>query len=67
MERLLIAAVIAGFSIIIMPSCGNEKKQENPVSKTEHYQCPMKCTQEIFDKPGACSSCGMDLEKISEL
>jgi hypothetical protein len=28
------------------------------------YQCPMH-PEEISDKPGQCSKCGMDLEKIT--
>ena len=27
------------------------------------YQCPMH-PEEISDKPGSCSKCGMDLEKV---
>ena len=27
------------------------------------YQCPMD-KEEISDKPGTCSKCGMDLEKV---
>ena len=28
------------------------------------YQCPMH-PEEVSDKPGQCSKCGMDLEKIT--
>jgi hypothetical protein len=29
----------------------------------ESYICPMKCTSEIFSKPGRCPVCNMELEK----
>lgn len=63
---LLLVAMIFGLTAMI--SCGSEeKKQEKSTEvKTEQYQCPMKCTEEIFDKPGACSVCGMELEKITK-
>lgn len=28
------------------------------------YQCPMKCGGKIYDKPGQCEECGMDLEIV---
>jgi hypothetical protein len=69
MTRFTLVALIAIFSVSIFPSCGNEKKQEAPAAKGEHnqYQCPMKCTEEMFDKPGTCPSCGMELKKVNEL
>jgi hypothetical protein len=32
----------------------------------DQYQCPMKCTEEVFTKPGTCPVCKMDLEKVSK-
>jgi hypothetical protein len=32
-------------------------------SAGEEYECPMKCDRLIFDKPGKCPVCGMELEK----
>lgn len=53
---------------VIFVSCGgSEKKEEAPHEvATDQYQCPMKCTEEVFDKPGQCSVCGMELEKITK-
>lgn len=39
-------------------------KQEHP-AEAEQYQCPMKCTEEKFEKPGTCPVCKMDLEKVA--
>ena len=60
---------IGFITTIILPACGSaEKKTDtNPVQTTkQEYQCPMKCTEEIFNKPGVCPECGMELEKISK-
>lgn len=64
---LILSTFIFGL-LLIVPGCsGNDKKtEENPALQTkEQYQCPMKCTEEIFDKPGNCPVCGMELEKIT--
>ena len=63
---MLLVALICGSAAIV--SCGDgDKKQETPVEVAkEQYQCPMKCTEEIFDKPGQCKVCGMELEKITK-
>ncbi len=51
---LFVAVVLSATTIV---SCGSEeKKQEAPAEvATEHYQCPMKCTEEILDKPSVIS------------
>ena len=67
-KNALILFVALVFSCLAIVSCGSEeKKQEAPTEvATEHYQCPMKCTEEVLDKPGQCSVCGMELEKITK-
>jgi Heavy metal binding domain len=63
--RFYLLTVVA---VILIPSCGNSNQKANTPEKVvvkDQYQCPMKCTQEIFDKPGSCSVCGMELEKIA--
>ena len=53
-------------------SCGNnskENKNENSTGQTETamYQCPMKCEgDKMYDKPGTCPVCKMDLELVSK-
>lgn len=66
-QAFLLFATIALVSTTFV-SCGSaEKKQEAPVETAkEQYQCPMKCTEEILDKPGTCTVCGMELEKITK-
>lgn len=66
-QTLILSIVIAVLSTTFV-SCGSgEKKTEAPVETAkEQYQCPMKCTEEILDKPGTCTVCGMELEKITK-
>ncbi len=64
----LLFFVLGTFTISGIIACGGEeKKQVVPAEVAkEQYQCPMKCTEEIYDKPGQCSVCGMELEKITK-
>ncbi|MCK6648100.1 MAG: hypothetical protein L6Q66_00445 [Bacteroidia bacterium] len=50
---------------MVNTGCSGSKTENNEQKAAEQYQCPMKCTEEIFAKPGSCPVCGMDLEKIS--
>ena len=43
----------------------NEKKIHRD-RVADRYICPMKCTEQIFDEPGNCPKCGMELVKITE-
>ena len=67
-KTTLIILTVAAFTGIALTGCaGAEKKQDTPTEAvTEGYQCPMKCTEEIFLKPDTCKVCGMDLEKITK-
>jgi hypothetical protein len=52
-------------SVCPLVGCGSDaKKQEHPAS-SEQYQCPMKCTEEIFTEPGTCPVCKMELEQVA--
>lgn len=51
--------------VLITPSCSGSKTENKDQKVAEQYQCPMKCTEEVSDKPGKCSVCEMDLEKIN--
>jgi hypothetical protein len=66
-QALILTAFIFCSLVLIQGCSGKDKKtqenQEQPVK--EQYQCPMKCTEEKFDKPGNCPVCGMELEKIT--
>jgi hypothetical protein len=66
----VILSVLVGFLTCwpILTGCSEGKKREkSPVEKTiNRYKCPMECTGEIFEKPGKCPNCGMELIKITE-
>jgi Cu+-exporting ATPase len=53
--------------------CGSNKQQEKPIvilpeNAQSKYYCPMHCEGEkVYDKPGSCPVCGMDLVKAPEL
>lgn len=68
MKKHSLMMLFVCLSIIATVGCaGGEKKQDAPTDVTkEEYQCPMKCTEELFDKPDTCKVCGMDLEKITK-
>jgi Cu2+-exporting ATPase len=66
-QALILGAFI--LTSIIGQGCGGSDKssEQTPVQQVNAaYQCPMKCTEEKFDKPGKCPVCGMDLEKVAE-
>ena len=63
---ILSAAFIAGSVMFI--SCGGEEKKSAPApvqTVKAEYKCPMKCSEQAFDKPGKCPECGMVLEKVT--
>lgn len=50
-------------------SCSQPEKKaaENPAHEqvAATYQCPMDCENgKVYDKPGQCPVCGMDLQKV---
>ena len=53
--------------------CSSNKQQEKPIvilptNAQGKYYCPMHCEGEkVYDKPGSCPVCGMNLEKVPEL
>ncbi len=67
-RAVIILSSLLIITTLSLASCGSaEKKQETPAENAkEQYQCPMKCTEELFDKPGNCSVCGMEIEKITK-
>jgi hypothetical protein len=65
---LLFPAALLLFSTIsvwTLAGCGGAKEQKKDPATSEQYQCPMKCTEEIFTEPGTCPVCKMDLEKVA--
>jgi P-type Cu+ transporter len=50
--------------------CDNRVKMpmESPINASEKYYCPMHCEgNKVYDKPGNCPVCGMNLEKMPAL
>lgn len=54
--------------------CSTEKKHQHKVDHSVlmnaagKYYCPMHCEgDKVYDKPGSCPVCGMNLEKVPEL
>ncbi len=57
MKTLFIITLFSG--LFITSSCSNSTKEKGK------YACPMECEgKKVHDKPGQCSVCEMDLEKI---
>lgn len=58
---------------IVKTCCSSNKQQEKsivtlPSNAQGKYYCPMHCEGEkVYDKPGSCPVCGMNLEKVPEL
>jgi hypothetical protein len=65
MKKLFYILLIAlGFSINSCSNSSPEKKSEK-IEEKILYQCPMDCEKgKTYDKPGQCSVCGMDFEKV---
>jgi Cu(I)/Ag(I) efflux system membrane fusion protein len=69
MNKSILSALIGFFILFLtITGCltGDKEKKIYKERSENHYSCPMKCTDQIFDKPGKCPSCGMDLIKITE-
>jgi hypothetical protein len=67
-KSIFALSLLAMLSVALLIACsGSENKSQTatPATSKEQYQCPMKCTEELFDKPGKCPVCEMDLEKVS--
>jgi transcription initiation factor IIE alpha subunit len=68
MKPVITASIF--FTALLFASCGNnsnEKSNDNATEQTENamYQCPMKCEgDKMYDKPGQCPVCNMDLVKV---
>lgn len=69
MNKVILCAFV-GFltNCILLTGCmtveKEQKIQEEKVVK--QYKCPMKCSDQVFDKPGKCPNCGMELVQVTE-
>lgn len=59
---LVFAAFLGGFA-----ACKGDAKQPAAEQKVvqDQYKCPMNCSDQLYDKPGNCPNCGMELEKVN--
>ena len=61
------AAVL--FCFALFTGCGGGAKKPDAAfagAEKVQYQCPMKCTEQLFDKPGKCPVCEMELIKVTK-
>jgi len=66
MKKIVLSTLVALVFTTVSSCSGKKTETQNEQNQSvEQYQCPMKCTEEIFDKAGKCPVCEMDLEKIS--
>lgn len=66
MKTKFTTAIMLLTAVILFASCGS-KTSQNKTEQTANamYQCPMKCEGEkMYDKPGSCPVCNMDLKKV---
>lgn len=71
MKTKITTAALLLTAVMFLASCGNntsESKRENISTEqaaNAKYQCPMKCEgDKVYDKPGSCPVCNMDLQKV---
>ncbi len=66
------AIVLFAFGSTLFVSCNNSEHHDGEHMEHhdgEHamYQCPMKCEgDKMYEEPGQCPQCGMDLEEVKE-
>ena len=78
MKKSIVLMALCLMLGVVVTSCKGEKKaakeatemQENhaadaaDIAMNDIYQCPMDCEQgKIYDQPGSCPVCKMDLNK----
>ncbi len=65
LKKIVLLTVLATLSIVATNCSSKAPKTDKQEEVKQRYKCPMKCSEQLFDKPGKCPSCGMDLEKVS--
>jgi hypothetical protein len=69
MKKQITTAALLLTTVMLFASC-ESRTSENNTEKTEQtantmYQCTMKCEGEkMYDKPGQCPVCNMDLKEV---
>lgn len=68
MKKVALILSVVAVTVLFSNGCsGSSRHPENAPAQhvKEEYLCPMKCSDEKFDKPGKCPVCGMELEKVA--
>jgi hypothetical protein len=65
--KILYLSIIAMSLLAACNSNTSAKKEDAKEIHSETYQCPMKCNGIVYDKPGKCTVCEMDLEKVEKI
>ncbi len=66
-KAILTLKFIIIVTTVVLTSCDNNSHKSSAIpaeTKKDQYRCPMKCSEELFDKPGKCPVCEMELEKV---
>ena len=64
MRKYILGFLLLVTSVGILTSCSSSNNKTEQKQEEATYQCPMKCSTELFKKPGKCPECGMELEKV---
>jgi hypothetical protein len=66
-KQISIIIVLVTITSFFSGCVGETKRKENPPAESKvQYICPMKCSEQTFDKPGKCPECGMELEVVGK-
>lgn len=65
MKKIFYSLVILSLILIYCTGCGSAKNKENPITKNEVVYaclpCGAGCDTLVYQKPGSCSHCSMEL------
>lgn len=63
-SKIIFFALFSATCTFTACSGSAKEKQEQQTISHDQYKCPMNCTDELYEKPGNCPHCGMELEKV---
>ncbi|MBI4647171.1 MAG: hypothetical protein HY738_11425 [Bacteroidia bacterium] len=69
MKKIILISAGLILMNLTFSTCGNQANKETSteqITVAASYECPMKCENKKFDKPGSCPICGMDLVKVEK-
>ena len=69
-KQIILLNILIVLASATISSCGtkDKKTEKAPAEiKTDVFTCTMKCINgQTYDKPGTCTVCGMELEKVTK-